>query len=79
MRVEARFVGGAAELSRLEGLVGDDPQSSAACGARPIDELVVERAGMRLECHNLDHGPGGLPAFQHAALYRELGLPLTGG
>jgi hypothetical protein len=40
---------------------------------------VVERAGVRAECHNLDHGPGGLPAFQHAALYRELGLPLTGG
>ena len=50
---------------------------SAACGARPIDELVVERAGVRVECHNLDYGPGGLLAFQHAAVYRELGL-LTG-
>ncbi len=48
---------------------------SAACGARPIDELVVERAGVRVECHNLDYGPGGLLAFQHAAVYRELGLP----
>jgi hypothetical protein len=48
---------------------------SAACGARPIDELVVERAGVRVECHNLDYGPGGLLAFQHAAVYRGLGLP----
>ena len=48
---------------------------SAACGARPIDELVVERAGVRVECHHLDYGPGGLLAFQHAAVYRELGLP----
>jgi AAA ATPase domain len=48
---------------------------SAACGARAIDELVVERAGVRVECHSLDYGPGGLLAFQHAAVYRELGLP----
>jgi AAA ATPase domain len=48
---------------------------SAACGARPIEELVVERAGVRVECHHLDYGPGGLLAFQHAAVYRELGLP----
>jgi len=34
---------------------------------------VVERAGVRVECHNLDYGPGGLLAFQHAAVYRELG------
>jgi hypothetical protein len=48
---------------------------SAACGARAIDELVVERAGVRVECHHLDYGPGGLLAFQHAEVYRELGLP----
>jgi hypothetical protein len=48
---------------------------SAACGARPIDELVVERAGVRVECHHLDYGPGGLLAFQHAEVYRELALP----
>jgi AAA ATPase domain len=48
---------------------------SAACGARPIDALVVERAGVHVECHHLDYGPGGLLAFQHAAVYRELGLP----
>lgn len=48
---------------------------SAACGARPIDELAVERGGVRVECHVLDYGPGGLLAFQRAAVYRELGLP----
>ena len=47
---------------------------SAACGARPIAELAVEEAGQRVECHVLDYGPGGLLAFQRAAVYRELGL-----
>ena len=47
---------------------------SAACGARPVAELVVEEAGVRVECHVLDYGPGGLLAFQRAAVYRELGL-----
>jgi hypothetical protein len=47
---------------------------SAACGARPIDELAVEHGGVRVECHVLDYGPGGLLAFQRGAVYRELGL-----
>ncbi len=47
---------------------------SAACGARAVDELAVEEAGVRVECHVLDYGPGGLLAFQRAAVYRELGL-----
>jgi len=47
---------------------------SAACGARPVDELEVEEAGVPVECHVLDYGPGGLLAFQRAAVYRELGL-----
>jgi hypothetical protein len=47
---------------------------SAACGARPVAELAVEEAGVRVECHVLDYGPGGLLAFQRAAVYRELGL-----
>jgi hypothetical protein len=47
---------------------------SAACGARPVEQLAVEHAGVRLECHVLDYGPGGLLAFQRAAVYRELGL-----
>jgi hypothetical protein len=48
---------------------------SAACGAQPVDELSVELGGVRVECHVLDYGPGGLLAFQRAAVYRELGLP----
>jgi hypothetical protein len=48
---------------------------SAACGARPVDELAVEQGGVYVECHVLDYGPGGLLAFQRAAVYRELGLP----
>jgi hypothetical protein len=47
---------------------------SAACGARSVGELAVEEAGVRVECHILDYGPGGLLAFQRAAVYRELGL-----
>ena len=47
---------------------------SAACGARPVAELRVEEGGAKVECHVLDYGPGGLLAFQRAAVYRELGL-----
>jgi hypothetical protein len=47
---------------------------SAACGARAIEALAIDRAGVRVECHHLDYGPGGLLAFQRAAVYRELGL-----
>ncbi len=47
---------------------------SAACGAQPAAELTVEEAGVPVECHVLDYGPGGLLAFQRAAVYRELGL-----
>jgi hypothetical protein len=47
---------------------------SAACGAQPVSELLVEEGGARVECHVLDYGPGGLLAFQRAAVYRELGL-----
>jgi hypothetical protein len=48
---------------------------SAACGAQPVDALAVEHGGVRVECHVIDYGPGGLLAFQRAAVYRELGLP----
>jgi hypothetical protein len=47
---------------------------AAACGARPVDELTVEYGGVCVECHVIDYGPGGLLAFQRAAVYRELGL-----
>jgi hypothetical protein len=52
---------------------------AAACGARPVDELAVEHGGVRVECHVLDYGPGGLLAFQRAAVYRELGLSAPAG
>jgi hypothetical protein len=39
-----------------------------------VDELAVDHGGVRVECHVLDYGPGGLLAFQRAAVYRELGL-----
>jgi hypothetical protein len=48
---------------------------SEACGAHPVDELALEYGGVRVECHVIDYGPGGLLAFQRAAVYRELGMP----
>lgn len=51
---------------------------SAACGGRVIAALTVQRSGVRVECHVLDYGPGGLLGFQRAAVYRELGLPPPG-
>lgn len=47
---------------------------SASCGGRPVPELAVDHGGVCVECHVLDYGPGGLLAFQRAAVYRELGL-----
>ena len=49
---------------------------SASCGGRSIPELAVEHGGVCVDCHVLDYGPGGLLAFQRAAVYRELGLPV---
>ncbi|MHB8492454.1 MAG: ATP-binding protein [Solirubrobacteraceae bacterium] len=49
---------------------------SRACGAAEVPELAVEHAGVWVECHVLDYGPGGLLANQRAAVYRELGLPV---
>jgi len=48
---------------------------TAACGARVVQELGCVAAGVVVACHVLDYGPGGLLAFQRAAVYRELGLP----
>ncbi len=59
-------------------IVADDNAGQAfshAIGAAAIPSLAVEHGGVRVECHLLDHGPGGLIAFQRAAVYRELGLP----
>jgi hypothetical protein len=58
-------------------IVADDPAGQAfshAVGATVIPDLAVELDGVQVECHLLDHGPGGLIAFQRAAVYRELGL-----
>jgi hypothetical protein len=47
---------------------------SASCGGQVVPELAVEHGGVWVDCHVLDYGPGGLLAFQRAAVYRELGL-----
>jgi hypothetical protein len=47
---------------------------SAACGAVAVPELAIQHAGVWVECHVLDYGPGGLLAAQRAEIYRELGL-----
>lgn len=49
---------------------------SASCGGQPVPEFAVRHGGVCVECHVLDYGPGGLLAFQRAAVYRELGLPV---
>jgi hypothetical protein len=41
----------------------------------PIAELALEQAGIWVECHVLDYGPGGVLGHQRATVYRELGLP----
>jgi hypothetical protein len=44
-------------------------------GARHVPELDLELAGVRVECHVLDYGPGGLLGAQRDVVYAELGLP----
>jgi AAA ATPase domain len=44
-------------------------------GARHVSELDLELAGVRVECHLLDYGPGGLLGAQRDVVYAELGLP----
>jgi hypothetical protein len=39
-----------------------------------VPELTAQEGGLEVECHVLDYGPGGLLAFQRAAVYRELGI-----
>jgi hypothetical protein len=43
-------------------------------GARHVPELDLELAGVRVECHLLDYGPGGLLGAQRDVVYAELGL-----
>lgn len=48
---------------------------SAAIGAVHLPELDVQDGERRVECHVLDHGPGGLVATARTLVYRDLGLP----
>jgi hypothetical protein len=43
-------------------------------GAVHIAELDLTTVDLRIECHRIDYGPGGLIATQRAVIYRELGL-----
>ena len=44
-------------------------------GARHVPELDLQLEGLRVECHVLDYGPGGLLGAQRDVVYAELGLP----
>jgi hypothetical protein len=46
-----------------------------ALGAEHLAELDFRLAEVRIECHRIDYGPGGLIAAQRALVYSELGLP----
>jgi hypothetical protein len=43
-------------------------------GARHVPELDLELAGIEVECHLLDYGPGGLLGAQRDVIYAEVGL-----
>jgi hypothetical protein len=47
---------------------------SRAVGAVHLAELDVEVDGARLECHRIDHGPGGVIGLARDIVYRELGI-----
>lgn len=51
---------------------------SEALGAAHVEELDREVAGVWIECHLLDYGPGGLLGAQRDVVYRELGLEPPG-
>jgi hypothetical protein len=43
-------------------------------GARHVPELDLQLAGVEVECHLLDYGPGGLLGAQRDVVYAEAGL-----
>jgi hypothetical protein len=43
-------------------------------GARHVPELDLQLAGVQVECHLLDYGPGGLLGAQRDVVYAEVGL-----
>lgn len=51
---------------------------SVALGAEHVEELDRQVAGVEIECHLLDYGPGGLLGAQRDVVYRELGLEPPG-
>lgn len=53
-------------------------QFSAALGAAHVETLDRELAGVQIECHVIDYGPGGLLGAQRDVVYRELGLEPPG-
>ncbi len=56
----------------------DDPQArrlSRAIGAVHVPALDVVDGERRVECHVLDHGPGGVIGTARTLVYRDLGLP----
>lgn len=61
----------------------DNPVAVAfaqAVGATHIPQLDVRYRDRRVQCHLLDHGPGGILGNQRDQIYRELGLtPPSGG
>lgn len=55
----------------------DNPVAIAfaqAVGAQHVPELDVTWGPRRVQCHVLDHGPGGILGHQRDQIYRELGL-----
>lgn len=47
---------------------------SRAMGAEHLASLDVEVGRQRIECHRIDHGPGGVIALTRDIVYRELGI-----
>jgi hypothetical protein len=47
---------------------------SRALGARHIEALDAEVGKVRIECHLVDYGPGGVLGAERDLIYRELGL-----
>ncbi|OJU84460.1 MAG: hypothetical protein BGO11_09855 [Solirubrobacterales bacterium 70-9] len=47
---------------------------SRAMGAEHLASLDVEVGGRRIECHRIDHGPGGVIGLARDIVYRELGI-----
>jgi hypothetical protein len=48
---------------------------SRALGAEHLASLDVELGQRRVECHRIDHGPGGVIGLARDIVYRELGIP----